>query len=262
MVLELPGMDECRVFRDLTYKDTGDVRLTMDVYHPPGHRAGTALPVVIFVPGDGPPDVIAGAKDWGQYVSWGRLAAVSGLAAVTSSHRSTEAFTRLPEAAEDVDDLVSHVRASAASLDIDPDRLAIWTCSAGPPFALRTAVRDRPPFLRCLVALYGLMDLRHLRDQLSPSIPDDVLAAHSPVELLGRSAHGLPSMLVVRAGKDEPEFNHSIDAFVKRALSMNAPVDAMTHPQGHHAFDVVDDDQWSRKLIRRILAFLQSHILR
>lgn len=261
MVLELPGMDQVRVVRDLPYKTLGEVHLTMDLYHPPGHVAGTPLPAVIFVPGDGPPDVIAGAKDWGQYVSWGRLSAVSGLAAVTSNHRSTEGFTRLAEVVEDVEDLVGHVRDRADSLDIDPDRLAIWTCSAGPTFALRTALRDRPAFLRCLVALYGLMDLRHLREELPSSIPDQVLAAHSAVDLLGASAEGLPPMLVVRAGADRPEFTDSIDAFVNRAVSLDAPIDAMTHPEGHHAFDVVDDDEWSRKLIRRILGFLRSHLL-
>src|SRR5260370_40144078 len=108
--------------------------LKMDVYFPFDFEGEARLTAVIFVDGDGPPDYLKDAKDWGCYISWGQLAAASGLIAVTFNHRSTEGLTRLYEVARDVDALVSYVRDNSGMLGIDGNMLGIWTCSSGSPF--------------------------------------------------------------------------------------------------------------------------------
>ena len=35
----------------------------------------------------------------------------------------------------------------------------------------------------------------------------------------------------------------------------------INHPDGQHAFDIFDDDERSRSIVRRTLAFLQEHLL-
>jgi len=80
----------------------------MDVYRP-GAPSDKAVPAVILVHGDGPPEWLKDIKDWGQYVSWGELLAASGFVAITFNHRSTEGWTRIADSASDVEDLVALV---------------------------------------------------------------------------------------------------------------------------------------------------------
>src|SRR5579859_137869 len=127
IVYAIPYMEEATVQQDITYKTIDANELKMDVYYPADYEGEARLPSVIFVHGDGPPDFLKDAKDWGCYVSWGELIAASGLIAVTFNHRSTEGLTRLYEAASDVDDLISYVRDNSGMLGIDANMLGIWT---------------------------------------------------------------------------------------------------------------------------------------
>jgi hypothetical protein len=52
-------------------------------------------------------------------------------------------------------------------------------------------------------------------------------------------------------------FNHR---FVQEALARNLPLELMTHPTGQHALDILDDDERSRKIIERTLAFLKRRL--
>ncbi|HUS13479.1 MAG TPA: hypothetical protein VM536_00485, partial [Chloroflexia bacterium] len=124
VVYTVPGMDAARVHADLVYKIVDEDPLAMDVYTP-GAGSDGPWPAVILVHGDGPPVMLQGAKDWGQYQSWGRIVAASGLAAVTFNHRSSHRLTRMADVAADIDDLIAHVRAESGPLRLDPDRMAI-----------------------------------------------------------------------------------------------------------------------------------------
>jgi dienelactone hydrolase len=259
VVFEVDGMADVDVRSDLVYKTVGGRDLLFDLYRP--RSCDRALPVVVFVHGDGPPEVLADAKDWGQYTSWGRLVAASGLAGVTFNHRSTLGGIELREAASDVDDLISRVREAADELGVDPNRLCIWTCSAGGPIGMRAALRG-DEHVRCAVCFYGMLDLRHLRDQMPEAVADEVLEEFSPVCHLARGGNGVPPLLVARAGLDRPAFNEAIDRFASEAVQRGATVDLLTHPGGRHGFDVLDDDDRSREIVARTLAFMTWHLAR
>jgi hypothetical protein len=67
--------------------------------------------------------------------------------------------------------------------------------------------------------------------------------------------------MVVRAGQDAvPRINASIDAFVATALARNLPVTVVNYPTAPHSFDLLDDTEASREVIRQILRFLQFHL--
>jgi dienelactone hydrolase len=68
-------------------------------------------------------------------------------------------------------------------------------------------------------------------------------------------------MLVARAGRDRPVFNDAIDRFVADAVQRGATIDFFTHPDGQHGFDVLDDDDRSREIVARTLAFMSWHLL-
>jgi len=127
----------------------------MDVYRP-GAPSDKAVPAVILVHGDGPPEWLKDIKDWGQYVSWGELLAASGFVAITFNHRSTEGWTRIADSASDVEDLVALVRAQASTWHIDPGRLAIWVASACGFLGAHVALTNRPA-VRCLVVYYKII---------------------------------------------------------------------------------------------------------
>src|SRR5690348_3642928 len=99
IVYTLPGMEQVPVRNDVPYKSVEGESLLLDVYTPSGLAPSARRPAVLFVHGDGPPDMLRHAKDWGQYTGWGRLAALSGLMGITFNHRSTEGWTQLPQVA-------------------------------------------------------------------------------------------------------------------------------------------------------------------
>src|SRR5580693_1690714 len=79
VVYRVPGMDAIRVHHDLVYQNVEGVSLKADVYLP---RKGNRFPVVIFVHGGFPEGLEISGKESGQFKSWGRLVAASGMAAV------------------------------------------------------------------------------------------------------------------------------------------------------------------------------------
>ena len=220
----------------------------MDVYRP-SSPADERLPAVILIHGDGPQDWLKDIKDWGQYVSWGELLAASGLIAITFNHRSTEGWTRIADAASDVDDLVTLVRARASTWSIDPDRLAIWVASAGGFLGARAALTNRPA-VRGLVIYYGLM---------APAPFSGVdNERFSPAAQLDK---GGPPIFVARAGLDRAKLNETLDHFTDSAVKAGLDVELHNHGQGRHAFDVLDPGPRSTEIIARSVEFLTAQLL-
>jgi len=255
VVLRVPGMDTTQVRRDVVYRTVAGEALHMDVYSPAG--TPRARPAVVLVHGG--PIPRTGAKNMGVFVSYGELLAASGFVAVTFDHRFV-APERLPDARDDVAAAVEHVRSEAATLGLDPDRLALWVFSGGGPL-LAAPLRERPPWLRALVAYYAALDLRKAphgaKDTLGPKRRREFSAAES----LGENARSAPPMLVARAGLDHPWINGGVDRFVQQALAKGATLDLLAHPDGGHGFDILDDDVRSRRIIERTLAFLRDALL-
>ena len=227
-VLQLPDMDKVVVRSGLPFKTAGERRLEFDLYLPPGSpsRGGTP-PLVVFANGVGDPEIPL--KSWGIYKSWARLAAVSGMAAVLHNSRQGQA-------AEDVADLLAHLRAQAADLRFDPDNVALWACSANVGVAMPYAMDPKNSFLKAVVLYYGALDPALIRGDLP--------------------------LFVGRAGLDNARFNGAIDAYVTKAVAANAPVTVVNLPGGHHAFDAFDDNDASRAVVRQTLAFMQEHLTR
>lgn len=259
IVYEMPGMEQARVVENRVYKTVDEGDLLLDVYYPAEVQDGERRPAVLFVHGLGPAELVKHIKNSGQYVSWGQLMAASGLIAITFNHRSPDEHISLGDVAGDVDDLVGYVRQSAEELRIDKERLAIWTCSAGVPLGMRSALLGTPAFVKCLVAYYGPLDLQEL--QADWELTADEVREFSATTYLEEHAERLAPMLVARAGLDHPALNASIDHFIREASVKNVALDFMTHPGGQHAFDVLDDVARSREIIQRTVEFLKTYLI-
>lgn len=122
----------------------------------------------------------------------------------------------------------------AGDLGIDPERIGVAAFSAGVVLtaAVLPGAGER---MRCAALCYGPLS------NLAPN-------------------PALPPLLVVRAGRDDPELNRTIDEFVAAATAGRLAVELVHQPDGHHAFDVADDSDASRAVIGRVLAFLRGHL--
>jgi hypothetical protein len=131
VVLKLPGMEKVEVRKDIAY---GQHKL--DLYRPANAKG--KLPVVIFVNGIDRAEL----KEWGQYTSWPRLAAVRGMAAITHTG--------------DLNALLDGIRKNADEWGLDAKRIAIWACSANGRVGTATLANNED--LRAAVLYYALMD--------------------------------------------------------------------------------------------------------
>jgi acetyl esterase/lipase len=255
VVYRIPGMDAVTVRRDVEYGEAGDGDLTMDLYYPPDSQDGAPAPAVLFVTGYPDPgfQAMVGCKlkEMGSYVSWGRLAAASGVVAITYANR---------EPATDARAVLRYVRENAASLGIDGNRIGVWSCSGNVPNALSVLMQEPPGSLQCGVLCYGIM----LDLDGSTSVAERAAQWRFANPAAGKSVDDLPRdlpLLVVRAGRDEfPHLNETIDRFVAKALARNLPVTLVNHAEAPHAFDLLLDSETSREVIRQILAFLRFQL--
>jgi hypothetical protein len=254
-VYEIPGMDTVKVRENVTYDDTDPAQLSMDLYYPSGAHEGARFPAVLFVAGFPDPgfESLAGCKlkEMAGYISWGKLAAASGIVGITYTNR---------EPVGDLDRLIAFLETNSASLGIDEHRIAVWACSGNVPTALGLLMRKRAVRFEAAVLSYGIM----LDEDGSIGIEKAAAQLGFANPCARRSVAGLPQdlpIMVVRAGQDAvPGVNASVDRFVADALARNLPVTAINHPAAPHSFDLVDDTEVSREVIRQILAFLRFHL--
>lgn len=257
VVYRVPGMDKVQVKSDLKYTNVNDPHLLMDVYIPPRLAKDERRPTVLFIHGGVP----AGrpAKNMGIFTSWGRLVAASGMVGVTFTQRLGYPNPQLSEAASDVNAAINYIRANADSLNIDKDRICLAAYSGGGPM-LSIAMRDKPAYVRCLVAFYAFLDIQQSELHRTHETPE-VVKNFSPITYLANDAGRIAPMFIARAGLDEiPTMNDSIDRFIREAISKNAAIIVANHPQGVHGFDNQTDDDRSREIIRSVLAFIKTHL--
>ena len=236
LVLRVDGQERASVRRDIVYKTVDTVTLRADVYLPAAIRPGERVPVVLYSSGGS--FGAFGARETTVYRQYGELAAAHGLAGVTFDKRSRPGAQGLTDATQDIDDLIAFLRRNADTLRIDPDRICLWGFSAGGRYVY-AALRDTEPRFRCVVAYYGMGGYELLRQ----------------VTALGDR---IPPILVARAGLDD--FNMAIDLFVHEAVNRNVRIELHNYPDGRHAFDVLDDTDRSRDIMRRTFAFMREQL--
>jgi dienelactone hydrolase len=239
IVYRVDGMREARVRRDVVYRRDAGAELKMNIYAPAGVPGDARVPAVFFVHGGPISADFMPPTQWGVFDSYGELTAASGLVGVTFNHRLF-GLTDYERSQSDVAAAIEYVRGHAAELDVDADRIALWYFSGGGPLMTPT-LRERPEYVRCMLAFYAYLQ------------PEQA-------QVRGKSA-GVP-IFIARAGLDQPLINETIDRFVPEALAGNALLDLMNHPTGRHGFDILDDDDRSREIIARAVAFAQAHVRR
>jgi hypothetical protein len=242
-VLTLPGMDGVRVQRG-TYH-TGYEDLGMDIYYPSDATGPVPVVVIAF----GFPDPPGQIREYGPMTSWARLFAASGVASVIYATN---------ECKENVHAVLRHLRANAAELRVDASRIGIWAISGSVSVALSALMRDDA--LKCAALICGCtIDLdgsTAIADMAKQYLFTDACAGKSVDDL----PDGVP-MLFLRAGQEHfPGVNEALDRVVSKAVARNLPVTVVNHATGGHSFAFDEDNDLSREMIRRVLAFLAFHL--
>lgn len=251
-VLSLPGMDDVAVRRNVPYRSDAAGELAMDVYSPPAARGRGPFPAVIFVVGYADIALLQLAgftlKDMASYVSWGRLAALSGIAGITYSSATP---------LEDAEFVLRHVRRHAADLDVDPKRIGIWAASGNGPTALSLLMSEDARLRYAVLCNTYMLDVDG-----STTVADMSAAIGFAAPAPGKSVAELPAatpLFVVRSGKDEvPGLNGTIDRFVASAIEANRRITLVNLPEAPHSFDTSHDSAESRSTIEQILAFMRA----
>ena len=256
----VPGMEKIRAQKEITYKRVGDAELKMDVYRPHNPPRSARRPAILFIHGGSlPPNLLTKPKEWGAFVSYGQLAAASGFVGITFNHRFYGwDMKALVDSRSDVADAIAYIRGNAEQFGIDNDRICLWALSAGSLF-LGPAITEAPSFIRCTIFYYPIMDLEPLRKE-RPVITDEVTREFSPIYRLEGAGKTFAPVFIARAGREEPGLNVAVDSFIQRALSRKATLDFSNHPEGQHAFDVLDDNPRTREIIIRTLEFIKAHV--
>jgi hypothetical protein len=252
VIYEIPGMREVTK-SSVIYASDNNLPLTMDIYYPHNLSATSQLPVVIFVFGF-PNSVVLERfgiklKDSGQYVSWGQLAAASGLIAITYE-------TTQPE--KDIYSVLAYVRKNAKTLQIDGDRMGIWACSGNVPTALSVLV-DASTRWKCSVLYYGAMFDWNGSSEMADMAIRRGFAYPCKTASVDNLSPEIP-LFVVRTGEDNPQLNKSIAYFVCEAIKRNLPLTFVNYADGQHAFDLENDTLASQEIIKHTLAFLHEHL--
>ena len=255
VVYRMPGTETVVVRRGLEYRTTEAGPLAMDLYRPPAAGNDAKLPVVVIVAGyrDAGFQRMLGTsfKDMGSTVGWARLMAASGITAIAYTNR---------EPVSDLEEILRHLRTNGAHLGLDGERIGLWASSGNAPLALRALMEGPEARPRCAALLYPYT--LDLEGHTGVAEAAAMFRFENPVA--GKSAADLPAdvpLFLARAGRDEmPRLNETLDRFLGAALARNLPVTFANHAAGPHAFDLLDDSETSREIIRATLQFLRTHL--
>jgi acetyl esterase/lipase len=260
VVYQIAGMEAATIRPDVEYRTAEDPvagSLTMDLYYPPDAKSGARLPAVVFVhgysdAGIGMPQVLGWPrfKEMAMSISWGQLAAASGVVGITYTNSEPTA---------DLQALLQYVRQNAAALGVDENRIGLYASSGHVPLALSVLMQEDRDYLKCAILSCGYM----LDLDGSSGVAEMAKQFGFVNPGAGKSVDDLRQdlpLFIVRAAQEQfPHLNEMIDRFAAKALSRNLPVTLVNHP-GPHAFELMQDSETSRETIRQMLAFMRFHL--
>ncbi|HEY6976101.1 MAG TPA: hypothetical protein VH396_07415 [Chitinophagaceae bacterium] len=223
IIYQIPEMSKVQVKENIIFKKVNDTSLTLNIYYPPGFAYKTNLPAVIFNNGVGAMSI----PQWRVYKDWGKLIAAKGMIAINYQARQNKGL-------EDGNALIEYLHSKGASLNIDKDKMAIWTCSANTPAGMRLAMQPQRTYIKSLVVYYGN--------------PDS----------LGKLRQDLPT-LIVRSGLDAQIINMGIDNFMQQALTQDMRIELINYVKGTHAFDITTNTDESRAIIDKTIDFFKEN---
>src|SRR3954468_5151431 len=147
-VLPLPE-DSQFIKQSFAYSQARDGKaLHIDVYRPKG---SAKVPVAVMLNGVG-----MDMRTHPQYMGWGRAVTTVGLAGVVMDSES-DAIEK------NFDEVVGYLRKHAAELNVDPERVVLYSCSSNVTSGVPIAMSASRPNIKGAVVYYGWGELGSIR---------------------------------------------------------------------------------------------------
>jgi Tfp pilus assembly protein PilF len=229
VVLDHPETRNVTVHPDVAYLTTPAGRQDIDIFLPPGLRAGETRPAVIFLNAIGdPPGATAKVKRWAIYQSWPRLVAAHGMVGIAMDADRD----RIQESLRGV---FRFLERSGANHGIDASRLGVYAASANVTGASVYLFGDSVSRgIKAAALYYGQVPTQPLRTDL-------------------------PVLFVVPEG-DAPGLGATLTALWQRVIETRAPWRLTYASRLPHAFDGVEDTDDSRRVMLETIGFWKSHL--
>jgi acetyl esterase/lipase len=243
-----------RVKKNVQYGGIEEPSLLMDLYYPSDMSEKARLPVVIFVCGYSIDRIVEMTgkkfKDIGQYVSWGKLIAHAGFIGITYD-------TEHPE--RDINVLINFINKNASSLGINQEKMCLWSCSANSLLAISLLIRKDISDIESAVFYYGVLFDQGFELEIARFAKEVGIVYPSTLKQVEFSPQKIP-VLIVRAGLEQNAvLNRSIDLCLARLIGLNYPVQFINYSKGQHGFDVLDDNEQSKTIIKTTLTFIKDN---
>ena len=243
------------------YKTVGEAKLKVFVYAPTGHQPTEKRPAIVFFFGGG---WVGGSPR--QFDQHSRYLASRGMVAIAVEYRTKKSHGVEPFACvADARSAMRWVRANAAKLGIDPDRLAAGGGSAGGHLAAATAfvegfddadddqsVSPKPNALCLFNPVIDTTEKGYGASRLG-----DKKIAFSPVHHV---AKGAPPAIVFHGTADKTVPFENVQRFEQRMKAVGARCELVAFEgKGHGFFNVGrDGGDAYRKTVRAMDRFLAS----
>ena len=254
IVLKINDLKNVIIKKNVKYGEMNNNSLLFDIFYPVIKSSSDLFPVVIFFSGYSISSMqkMFGThfKELGQYLSWSKLITSLGFVAITYDAENPDT---------DFDSLLDYLLKNANSLRINPNKLCFWSCSANCLIGSFKLKKEYESYIKCSIFYYGLFYHNEIKDyiletskRLGIIIPNNITDDYS-------SFPNIPT-LIVRSGLDKEQTNRSIGLLVDKLISKNIPITFINYSLGHHAFDIQDDVEESRTIIKTTLEFITKNL--
>jgi len=244
-----PGLNPTqKTQRDVTYCAPDGVAQKMDLYYPP--KSDQPSPVALFVHGGG---WSQGDKTQGGVIGFADLAS-QGFVVATVNYRLAPKY-KFPTMIEDVKCAVRFLRANAATLNINPNKIGAWGGSAGGHLVALLGTSDenagfdggeyadQSSRVQAVVDMFGPSDLTVLFEGANPRImqtvfgasgnQDALAAKFSPVTYISKDD---PPFLILQGEKDTLVPPGQSQEFYDRLKSAGVPATLVMVKNAGHSF--------------------------
>lgn len=260
-----PVQDRVTTREGVVFGAGGGRELRCDIYEPPpAIKNGIG---VVLVHGGG-----WSSGDRSQLKGYGVLLGRRGYTCIASEYRLTgEALW--PAQIEDVNCAIRYVRANAAELGVDPDRLVVSGNSAGGHLALMAGADTPAAFegtggnagvssaVSAVIAFYPPTGLDKRAWGGMPTLfgkgaPVETMKSASPLEY---ATQAFPPTLLMHGNADELVPNNEVTSMYDALHAAGVPVEMHMFANQPHAFDA--DPKLGRLSAEIMLSFLDRYIL-
>ena len=228
VILDHPAAKNVTVKRDVTYYTSPAGAQTIDIYTPPGSKAGDKYPAVIFLNaiGDRPGDKV---KNWGIYSSWPRLIAAHNMIGISMDADGE----RIQDSLKGLFDFLAK---DGAKHGIDADRLGVYAASAN--------------VTQSSIYLMG--------ESASKGIKAAALFYGGVPNLVYRK--DLPVLFIVAEGDIAGGLGQGVPGLWQKVIDAKAPWTVAFASRMPHAFDAFEDTDESRRHVMQAIAFWRTHL--